>query len=458
MAYDPTKPSLTQDYEDALASIRENIADTRSGAAVSSVFGRSGAVVKQAGDYAVADVTGAAPLASPTFTGVPAAPTAANGTNTTQIATTAFVQAAVVGGGSVSSVFTRAGAVVAQSGDYTVAQVTGAAPLASPTFTGVPAAPTAANGTNTTQLATTAFVQNAVGAGGLVSSVFTRAGAVVAQSGDYTVAQVTGAAPTASPAFTGVPTAPTAAGGTNTTQIATTAFVTAAVAAGGSGTVTSVGLSAPAQFSVSGSPITVSGTLGLSWASQTARTFLAAPSVSGTPSFRAIDAADLPTNIAYLDATFPTFTGQVDFSQRIDIPVANDTIAIDVSNGQIRGRTLRLNTVSSDPTSGLAEGEIIARSGQGPKYYTGSAWKHIAYDGSSDGFATSGQWTFSGDVVVASTVRGTASYYNVPIAYGITLNSSGFTANLSPNNTIRIDGSGNLQYKSGGTWRTVSYT
>jgi len=34
-----------------------------------------------------------APLASPTFTGTPAAPTAADGTNTTQIATTAFVQA-----------------------------------------------------------------------------------------------------------------------------------------------------------------------------------------------------------------------------------------------------------------------------------------------------------------------------------------------------------------------------
>ena len=37
-----------------------------------------------------------APLASPTFTGVPAAPTAAKGTSTTQIATTAFVAAAVV--------------------------------------------------------------------------------------------------------------------------------------------------------------------------------------------------------------------------------------------------------------------------------------------------------------------------------------------------------------------------
>jgi len=35
-----------------------------------------------------------APIDSPTLTGVPAAPTAAAGTNTTQIATTAFVQAA----------------------------------------------------------------------------------------------------------------------------------------------------------------------------------------------------------------------------------------------------------------------------------------------------------------------------------------------------------------------------
>lgn len=35
------------------------------------------------------------PIESPTFTGTPSAPTAASGTNTTQIATTAFVQTAV---------------------------------------------------------------------------------------------------------------------------------------------------------------------------------------------------------------------------------------------------------------------------------------------------------------------------------------------------------------------------
>lgn len=43
----------------------------------------------------VSDLAAKAPLASPTFTGTPAAPTAAAATNTTQIATTAMVQAAI---------------------------------------------------------------------------------------------------------------------------------------------------------------------------------------------------------------------------------------------------------------------------------------------------------------------------------------------------------------------------
>lgn len=41
------------------------------------------------------DISGKAPINSPTFTGTPAAPTATAGTNTTQIATTAFVAAAI---------------------------------------------------------------------------------------------------------------------------------------------------------------------------------------------------------------------------------------------------------------------------------------------------------------------------------------------------------------------------
>jgi hypothetical protein len=49
-------------------------------------------------------LAGYAPLASPTFTGTPTAPTAVGGTNTTQLATTAFVQSAVSGATSVVTV------------------------------------------------------------------------------------------------------------------------------------------------------------------------------------------------------------------------------------------------------------------------------------------------------------------------------------------------------------------
>jgi hypothetical protein len=49
-----------------------------------------------------------APLASPTFTGTPAAPTAAPGTNTTQLATTAFVTAALQAVYPVGSIYTNA--------------------------------------------------------------------------------------------------------------------------------------------------------------------------------------------------------------------------------------------------------------------------------------------------------------------------------------------------------------
>jgi hypothetical protein len=59
-----------------------------------------------------------------------------------------------------------------------------------------------------------------------VTSVAGKTGAVTLVVGD-----VSGAAPTASPALSGTPTAPTASPGTNTTQLATTAFVTAAVPA-----------------------------------------------------------------------------------------------------------------------------------------------------------------------------------------------------------------------------------
>jgi hypothetical protein len=67
-------------------------------------------------------------------------------------------------------------------------------------------------------------------------------------------------------------------------------------ATGTGGTVTSVGLSLPTIFTVSNSPVTSAGTLTGTLASQTAKTFFAAPNGSaGSPTFREIVAADVPT-------------------------------------------------------------------------------------------------------------------------------------------------------------------
>ena len=59
---------------------------------------------------------GAAPLASPTFTGVPAAPTASGGTSTTQLATTAFVQAAIAAAGTGAGIVTYSGPALSLTG------------------------------------------------------------------------------------------------------------------------------------------------------------------------------------------------------------------------------------------------------------------------------------------------------------------------------------------------------
>ena len=65
---------------------------------------------------------------------------------------------------------------------------------------------------------------------------------------------------------------------------------------GGGGTVTSVGLSAPAIFSVGGSPVTTSGTIALAFVTQTENTVLAGPTTApaAAPTFRGLVTADIP--------------------------------------------------------------------------------------------------------------------------------------------------------------------
>ena len=146
---------------------------------------------------------------SPTFTSVPISTTAAADTNTTQVATTAYV----VGQASSTAPVVDGVATVGTSLRYARADHihptdTSRAPLNSPSLTGTPLSITAAVDTNTTQIATTAYVMGQ------------------------------GYAKLASPTFTGTPSLPTGTtavtqtAGNNSTAVATTAFVTAAAVPG----------------------------------------------------------------------------------------------------------------------------------------------------------------------------------------------------------------------------------
>ncbi len=112
------------------------------------------------------------------------------------------------------------------------------APLDSPHLSGTPTSPTPEPGTNNTQIANAAFVKAAItalinGAPGTLDTLKEIAAAINNDPNFSTTINNALAlkAPLASPALTGIPTAPTAAQGTNNTQIATTAYVRAAISA-----------------------------------------------------------------------------------------------------------------------------------------------------------------------------------------------------------------------------------
>ncbi|EBS1442906.1 phage tail protein [Salmonella enterica subsp. enterica serovar Enteritidis] len=112
---------------------------------------------------------------SPTLTGTPKTPTPLAGNSSTQIASTAFVQAAILAliGGAPATMDTLKEIAAAINNDPNFSiTINNAlelkAPLASPALTGTPTAPTAAQTVNNTQIATTAFVKTAIA--GLVGS------------------------------------------------------------------------------------------------------------------------------------------------------------------------------------------------------------------------------------------------------------------------------------------------
>ena len=161
-------------------------------------------------------------LASPALTGTPTAPTAANGTSTTQLATTAFVQGAV--GGFLSKT-TTGGTTTLTTAEASnpIIKVSGAL-----TSSAILEIPVAAKRNYSIENATTGAFTLTVKHVGLTPSVLVAQGKrnIVMTNGVGAYDAINGFE---SIALTGTPTAPTAGSTTNTTQIATTAFVQVAL-------------------------------------------------------------------------------------------------------------------------------------------------------------------------------------------------------------------------------------
>lgn len=149
---------------------------------------------------------------------------------------------------------------------------------------------------------------------------------------------------------------------------------------GGGGSVTSVALAMPSIFTVSGSPVTTSGTLTATLNSQAANTFLAAPNgASGTPTFRTIVAADIPT-----------------LNQNTTGTASNVTGTVAIANGGT-GAT----------TASAALTNLGAYPSSNPNGYTSNTGTvtSVAISGGTTGLTTSGgPITTSGTVTLAGTL------------------------------------------------------
>ena len=148
---------------------------------------------------------------------------------------------------------------------------------------------------------------------------------------------------------------------------------TGCAAIGSLGTVTSVGLTLPSVFAVTGSPVTTSGTLAASFATgQTANEFLATPNgSSGAVGLRAIVAADLPSSITSTTTgksagvtgfTTPTAAGSATLTQTIQ------SGSLSLATSSIAGpgcQAVTAGSVNSAAATGVVVGDRISWNSSG---------------------------------------------------------------------------------------------
>jgi hypothetical protein len=142
----------------------------------------------------------------------------------------------------------------------------------------------------------------------------------------------------------------------------------------GVGTVTSVALALPSEFSVSGSPITSSGTLTGAWASQTANTIMAGPSSgsSATPTFRTLTNLDIPSSLS----------GKALTGSTVDNTVIGGTTAAAITGTTITANSGFTGNLSGNATTATTATNIAGGAAGSIPYQTGSGATSLLATGS----------------------------------------------------------------------------
>jgi len=195
---------------------------------------------------------------------------------------------------------------------------------------------------------------------------------------------------------------------------------------GGSGTVTSVALSLPSFITVSGSPVTTSGTLTGTLATQNANLIFAGPATGSpaAPTFRALDAADLPAHThAWSDITSGVPTTLAGYGITDDVIVEGDSRLSDARTPTAHSHDW------GDITTGVpAPVTALSGTNTGDQNLFGT----IAVSGQSDVVAdsTSDTLTLAAGSGITITTNAGTDPVTIAASAGSTVNTENATVNM----------------------------
>lgn len=230
---------------------------------------------------------------------------------------------------------------------------------------------------------------------------------------------------------------------------------------GGSGTVTSVGLSLPVSvFSVSGSPVTTTGTLSASFVAQPVNAVFAGPGAgpSAAPTFRALVAADIPS-LPYAANSFTIIQPDSGTSPTASSPT--DTLTLHNADGKI---SIVGNSGTKTITFGLVFNYLTAVTASAPLVSSGGVTPNLSIPNSStlvDGYLSATNFTIfsnkqpAGNYITALTGDVTATG---PGSVAATLATVNANVGTFTNSTVTVNAKGLITAASSGTAPVTSVT